>query len=331
MSHYREQASRALRAMAVTSPTSYEWFGHRSRRLPPAVASVLDPGATREYLIKVVEHELYRSFYTRGRPVPHRLAEPADPRTDPAFVDALSASNHGRGGWDPGWRVEAVEGRELVVAGYGLRMRARESELRSVNGMFPGAQVCVRRPSEHRAASPGYYTAFGDAGAVAGRDAVEVRVYFNLAATGAAPLVAAATRRLNESQVPFSLKVLDHPARFFRCDAAVLYLHDGWFGRAREVLLAVVEDCALHLRVQAPAFTKSLTPGVAVAEHLPRVGASFGTTRCRLVAEGVVHAHEAGLRGLQDRLDSVARRFAEGGLDLDAPYLVGAATDCYRL
>jgi hypothetical protein len=182
--------------------------------------------------------------------------------------------------------------------------------------------VCLRRPKELCATSPGFYIALGDAALALGREDIEVRVYFNVTAGGARPLVASCTRLLNDAQIPFSLKILDHPSGFTRCDAAVLYLEHGGFDRARGPLSGIASACAPHLRGEPPAFTKPLAPGVSVGEHRPSLGASFGTSRCRLVAEGIVAAHERGEGRLADRVDAVARRFADQGLDVEVPYLL---------
>jgi hypothetical protein len=245
-------------------------------------------------------------------------------------VQTLSACNRGRGGWQPGWRVEAVEEPTLRVARDGLHVSVPASDCRP-SGTATGALVSVRRKNEHRFASPGFYFALGDADWANEGDAIEVRVYLHTTAAGAAPLVATATDLLNEAALPFSLKVLNHPGAFTRCDAAVLYLREGDFAAAREPLRAIVSECAPHLRSDPPAFTKPLSRGVAIGEHLPSQGASFGMSRCRLLAEGVVAAHERRAFCLADRLESVARTFARRGLDVDAPYLAPGSSDGYEL
>jgi hypothetical protein len=184
--------------------------------------------------------------------------------------------------------------------------------------MHPGATVELRRPKELGALSPGFYTALGDRPLETG---AELRVYLNVTAAGAAPLVGACTRALNAAAVPFVLKVVDRPGGFTRCDAAVLYLDRGALDRARPTLAEIVEACAPHLRDATPPFTKRLAPGVATGEHHADLGASFGALRCRAVAEGAVSAREAGAASLEERLEVVARAFAALGLDLDCPYL----------
>jgi hypothetical protein len=329
---YREQLARALRAVAVTSSTSYSWFGSRSRPLPRPLIAALSPVTVRAYLVDALQRELYRSFYREGRPVPTRPDRGVPARSDHAFVRALSGANTGSGGWEPGWRVERVERATVHVERGGLHVRARVADCRAARGACTaGTRVSLRRPKELSASSPGFYLALGDAALALSRDDIEVRVYFHVTAAGAAPLVAACTRLLNDAQIPFSLKVLDHPTGFTSCDAAVLYLEEAGFARARGSLSAIASACAPHLRGDPPAFTKPLARGLSVGEHRPSLGASFGTGRCRLVAEGVVAAHERGEGRLPDRVDAVARRFADQGLDIEVPYLAPGSSALYAL
>jgi hypothetical protein len=332
MTDYREQVALALRAAGVASPTSYSWFGHRSRPLPAALRSALAGGVARAYLVEQLQGVLYRSFYSQGAPVPLSALARMPARPDPAFVDALSRSNTGRGGWQSGWRVERSNPRDLVAVRDGLRVRVRTADCRPRPGArTANAPMSVRRPKEQRSAQPGFYTALGDAELPGTEEHIEVRVYFHLTAEGAVPFVAGCTRLLNRARVPFVLKVVDNPAGFLRCDAGVLYLGEGDFSRARRHLRAIAALSEAHLCPDVPAFAKPLGAGVAVGEHRPRLGGSFGSSRCGLVAEAIVDAHERGAVRLDDRLDAVAQRFAGNGLDLAAPYLVSGSLDRYVL
>ena len=80
-----------------------------------------------------------------------------------------------------------------------------------------------------------------------------------------------------------------------------------------------------------PVFAKPLVDGVAIGEHRSSHGGSFGTSRCQLVAEAIVDAHERRARSLDARLDAVARRFADRGLNLEVPYLVPGSVNLYVL
>ena len=331
---FRDQVADALRAVRVTSPTSYAWFGRPAPPLKRAVRAALAPVAARQYLVARLAQELYGSFYLRGSPRPQVPHDALPDNADQAFVAALCAANAGTGGWGGGWRVVDVAADGAVVAerdGLRLRIDASDHRPEGDGALEPGACVSARLPKELRAASPGFYLACGDATGPRDPAAVEVRVYFNLTQAGAVPLLAAATARFNEQRLAFSIKLVNHPARYSRCDAAVLYLHEGDFARARAGLRAVVAACAPHLRAETPALTKPLARGVGIGEHLGALGASFGLGRCRLVAEGIADAHEQGLKSLADRVDAVARRFALHRMDLDVPYLVSGARDDYVL
>jgi hypothetical protein len=184
------------------------------------------------------------------------------------------------------------------VRGARLRLRAPAADCRGV-----GNTVCLRVPSDLPSLSPGFWFAVGDAAT----ERVDMRVYWNVAAGGAPRLVAAITAHLNAAGVPFRLKVADHPYRFARRDAAVLYLAADAFRERRRELVDLARGLAL--RPGGPAWTLELAPGLGAAED--RDGESFGMARCGLLAEAIV----AG--------DAVETRFAEDGIDLDAPYRAG--------
>lgn len=301
-----------------------------SRALPKHLGATLSPAAAREHLQGRLEAELYHSFYARGAPIPYRPVDVAPAWSDPGFVEQLSAANVGGGAWEAGWSLQAADDGLIGVARDGLRVRVPPSECRPPRAA-PDTSVRVRRLKEHRSALPGFYVALGDADDTDAGETVETRVYLHVTAAGAAPLIAIATRSLNEAALPFSLKVVNHPAGFTRCDAAVLYLRHGDFSRARTALRQIAAACAPHLRPEPPALTRPLCHGMAVAEHLPSHGASFGSSRCRMIAEGVIAAHERRVTGLAARLDAVERSFAKRGLDLDVPYLAPGSSDDYVL
>jgi hypothetical protein len=77
-----------------------------------------------------------------------------------------------------------------------------------------------------------------------------------------------------------------------------------------------------------PAFTKSLAPGLGLAED-PGEGQSFGEHRCHLLAEALIATHESGLRSLPERTRVVADRFERAGLDLAAVFLNPGSRDQY--
>ena len=318
MSRYHDQVAAALAAVTIRGAGRYAWLGHAGGRLPPAIDAALDDTERRRHLITCLREELYRSFYCHGRPVPARRGELGPAGADPRLAAALSRANAGRGSWEAGWTVERLDGDEAVVSGERLRMRVGLGDCRPRDAA-PGAAVSVRLPKELPSLAPGFFSVVSDARADP-THARALRVYWNVSPVGAPALVGALTTRLNRDGVPFGLKVADHPLRFERCDAAVLYVGIDDFRARRNALRELAAALAGHLRPRVPAFTLELAPGVGLAED-DGGEASFGERRCALLADGVVRAHDEGLRGPAAAVDAVAARFAEVGVRIDAPYL----------
>jgi hypothetical protein len=321
VSRYRDQVVAALQAVTIRLPTRYTWLGRASRRLPGSLSEQMDEAGRRDYLIACLRAELYSSFYCHGRPVPARWGAVEPVSADPWLTNAMSQANTGRGSWEPGWTIQRLEGKDALVATSRLRARIRAADCRTIDGpLRVGASVSLRLPKELPARSPGFFTIVSEAVADAASAGAVVRVYWNIGRAGAPDLVGALTSRLNTDNVPFRLKVGDHPFRLDRCDAAVLYLPAGAFPAVRETLRHVAAMLTPRLRPDVPAFTLQLAPGVGLAED-GRAGESFGAHRCGLLADGIVRGHERGTANLGARLEAVAARFADEGVSIDAPYL----------
>ena len=317
MTSYRDQIAAAVQAVTIRGPVRYAWLGRTSRRLDAALEAAMDDAARDAYLVTNLGHELYSSCYCHGRPVPARWGEPAPLSPDLELTRALSQANTGRGCWQGGWTVERLDDREAVLMS-DVRARVPLSSCRAPDGIHPGATVEIRVPKENLWLAPGFYVALSDAVDGAHEPGV-LRAYWNVTPTGAPALMHALTTRLNAGGVPFRLKVADHPFRLDRCDGAVLYLPPARFAAIRETLLEVATDVGEHLRPAVPAFTLELAAGVGLAEH-DGGPLSFGTVRCRLIAEAIVRAHRRGSRTLDERIAIAADRFQEAGVAVDAPY-----------
>lgn len=320
MSRYRDQVAAALAAVTIRGPVRYAWLGRASRPLHARLAAELDASQRRTYLVSCLREELYWSFYCHGGPVEARWGEAQPPFPDPRLVDAVSRANAGHGSWEPGWTVERVEDPVAVVSDGRLRTRVPMADCRGA--VRAGEAVEVRLPKNLPELSPGYFTVLGETVDRGGATSL-VRVYWHVTQPGAAPLVTALTRRLNADRVPFWLKVADHPLRLRRCDAAVLYVRGDAFDAATLEQIAVALRAQLQPRI--PAFTLELAPGVGLAEENGNAE-SFGVRRCALLAEAIVEAEERGLSDPRARLAAVAGRFAEDGVEIDAPYLEPSLT-----
>lgn len=309
----------AVESVALDSQGGFRWLGRVGPRLLPGARTLLDDAGVRTHLVNQLTQCLYANFYVRGVPMPWRdqpIPESRAART--AFVTELSRANVATGTWYSG-RLERIEGDYLVVRYGGLQVyaRAEECDLRPGAQPQPGQTIRMRLGRESLRSSPGYYLARGDRDLDTSRT---LRWYWHLEPRVAIEFVARATQALGANSIPYHMKVLADPALYVRCDAGVIYTARADAGRVAEQLAQVWLAIATNLRSNTPAFTRTIAPGVAIADD-PGAGDSFGLDRCRLVAEGLARALEAGLETTDGRLAMVHERFLEVGLDPLRPHL----------
>src|SRR5262249_47384794 len=151
--------------------------------------------------------------------------------------------------------------------------------------------------------SPGFYVAIGDKSSSERAERHLVRLYLSLGPDRAVWFVSRVTQALNP-RVPFRLKVINHPDRFDRRDAVILYVHRKDYDEAGELIEALYPQLGIGADAPVPALTKRLLPGVGLA-HEPVDGGSYGFHRCGLVADGLIHAYERSVKSLGDRVDAV--------------------------
>jgi hypothetical protein len=313
VSRYALQVADALAATRVHDSMRFAWKGRLSPPVDPPLKSRMNDAACRKHLLTTLAERLRTSWYCHGRAIAPEPGEAGRFVADQALIAELSAANLGHGTWQPGWTVERMEDGLVVGTDGTFRARIPVGDCRPAGGpLCTSAPFAVRLPKEMPFYSPGFHMMLGDADLDLRRE--QVRVYWNVTASGAAQLVRALTSRLNAMKLPFELKVAAHPRAFRRCDAAVLYLSPEPFLAARDTLVRVAGQAQLQAPV--PALTYRLAPGVGLAEDV-RDGPSFGTHRCALLAEAILRAHEEGL----ERLPTATAHFADAGLALDAPYL----------
>jgi hypothetical protein len=328
MTNYRAQIAVACAAVTFHGPASFSWLGTRTPALPRAVRQALTPATARDYLRGSIQLRLYTSFYTTGGVAAAPAPEvPLRPGGVAPFVAQLAAANQGRGLAEPGWVVQDAADGRLGLRRGNLTLWAGPDDCWSADGrtVAPGVPVTLRFPKDLLGLSPGYYLALGDAPLPDGRTQPIVRLYWNLIAGGATPLIARATALLNQAGLPFHLKVLNDPRRFTRCDAGVLYLARRDLPAARDALAEIYAALQAQLKPAVPALTKCLAPGLGLAED---PGAeSFGLQRCGLLAEGLLRADAAGAAVLDARVAAVEACFIAAGIDPAAPYLNPGSAD----
>jgi hypothetical protein len=334
MTIYAEQVEEVTGAVEITTPTSFTWFGAPSPELPARMRRAIAPAIARSHLLFILRNHIYNDFYRVGfasRMAPE-VGEASVSCRETHLAAQLAQANCGGGCWEPGWIVRRCENGAVAVRGRGLELWVTREDCRPPPGaaLALGCSVALRLPKDAREASPGYYAALSDQPLVWDGAATLVRIYWNMAPAGAAPLMRAITSHLNAARLPFRLKVLNNAISYSRCDTAVLYMLKNDLRAAAPLLAAVYRDCREGMRPGVPAFTKTIGPGVGLAEDIGE-GESFGQHRSQLLAEGLIRAFEHGERHRDARVQSVVETFTQAGVDLDHPYLRRGSADDYDL
>jgi hypothetical protein len=326
------QIGGAIDAVEIRSATSFTWFGEMSANLSTVARRAMTTSTMRDYLRYQLQTRLYADFYCKGCATPSGQQGNISRRTPATpFIEALSAANSGNGSRDGGWNVVSVAGDVVTVSRDGLRIWIRREDTYADEEeiLTRGKLRAIRFPKELLKMSPGFYMALGNEGLTFEASQALVRFYWNLFAEDAPRLIMGATKLLNDERVPFRLKVVNDPAAYDRCDAGVLYIERKDYDQVLPLIRRILVEIGSSLKKATPVFTKPLAPGLGLAEEPAVAGDSFGTDRCRLLAEAIIRMHERALTGAADRLVIIEEVFAEEGIRPAMPYLNPGSSDGY--
>ena len=329
MISHRRQVEQVIRATTIRQPFSFTWFGQPSRLPPDTVRTLMSASAARQYLQATTGTRLYSDFYLPGNAMARRRERTTLPVPDTqTFIAGLEAANTGGGTWSSGWTELARTDSEVVLHNdqLDLALWLNENDIREARAH----DVEVRLPAALPSWSPGFWLAIGDA-PVSERTEQRVRFYWNLLPDGAALLVEHATRCLNDAAIPFQLKLVADPARYTRCDAGVLYLATSTIDRAWPMIQSIHDRIQPWLKPAIPALTTWLARGLAMADD-PGNDESFGTRCCRLLANALIAADDAGITRVPARLDMVLDHLVAHGIAIDHPesahHRIGRSIPC---
>lgn len=337
-----------LAAVEIRSPQEYRLGGTRYRVpefTPEPFGGLFRPFAPGvPALVGDLQQKLYEMAYVRPFAGGARLDPPP---AGASLVPDLTLANATRERWEGGWQVAQVAADGSIWARKEGLAQSFAAGRYAPAPAAAGAAVEVLPAKGSAEIQPGFYHAFGeiplDAGAAGGAGGFGggrdeglaeghgrlTRIYFHLAEEGAAPLVHAATTLLNRFQVPFRMKALAYRGAYTRADSAVLFFAKRHFPFVARLLPRWQAAVGRHLRPAAPLLTKCLADGIAVAED-PADGESFGTSRCRLIAQALWEAHCRGAAGAAALRAELAAEFRRHGLDLERPWLRAGSADIYR-
>jgi hypothetical protein len=320
---------RVIRALEFRSSEEFVFAGKPSSVWAPGQPA---PGAQNQQnpLVQSLQNALYGNCYTRHfqGPLEETTGSLRDP--DGGWLESLSAANMSKERWEEGWQIQRLLPNGQVFAQKSGMVRAfwpGEFITRANHGMAPqpGTPVAVFFPRESRGLQAGFYFIFGETVVDQYDEFPTVRYYWNVQRAGGAPLVRALSGALNKYQVPFRMKILNHPAMLGRSDAAIVYLGQRYYRVAAEICRETRDRFTEGLGDAVPLFTLQLAKGLSFAEDPGmREGfgqESFGMMRCRLLAEGLWLAFCESLTGPAERLERVRRHFATNGISLERPFL----------
>ncbi len=318
---------------------------YKPLELPPealARFSHLPSDLQHKYLQQQLRGFLYGIYYNGSLQAVLSLTEDNDAQSlshnlenntflgvDIGFYERLHNSNCGAGYFDPGWLVLAQVEQKLVVSKGGLRLHVEpDRHLPADTNPTVGDTVAIRLP--RNLVQNGFYMAVGNAGPQ--EQGQMTRVYCNLTPAGALAVMDGFTRQLNEMGLCFSFKTLYNPTDYGRFDAAVLYFAKSDYLAVQPVLQAVYDEHQSHFQPQVPLFTKTLAPGLAIAEEPEQTFSdheSFGTHRCQIVANGLLAAQQQGDESPEARLSAIHEQFSLLGLEWRSPHLNPNSEDVY--
>ncbi|MEO8368006.1 MAG: T3SS effector HopA1 family protein [Candidatus Solibacter sp.] len=270
---------------------------------------------------------LYWQCYVKPFSEPYPEPPPAENLTP-----VLRAAHAGQPCREFGWQVTQAFESGRILARKGGDIRGFEAghylNLDDPVGLpKKDHRVAICRPKDSTAIQAGYYHIFGEAIGEDGESLRLVRFYWNVRAEGAPRLVNIITRALGRFQIPYQMKLPQWRKAYCRRDTAVVYMNRRYYRIATAIFADVHAQIVEHLGSGTPLFTKPLAHGLGLAEN---TGESFGKTRCRMVAEALLKAREAGLLTEEQLADAVIREFRQQGVDPELPYLNPGSYDRYE-
>jgi HopA1 effector protein family len=326
----KKELRRILEALTIQSPDAFTLGGRRIRADGSIPYQLSHVPAGRNPFIAALQMQLYLHCYCR--PFSGAISEPSPPGDGGKDLTAeLVEANTGQERWEAGWRIaQALPSGQVAVQRNGLSRLLWPGEFFSPEGGAPrpGNEVHVFCRKHSKALQPGFYFVFGETLSDQQDESSFVRLYWNVQESGVLELVRGMTGALNRFQVPFRFKCLTRAGLYARSDAAVLYFAKRLYPVVAELLQDVYPSVAPCLRTDTPLFSRSLAPGLGLAED-PGNDESFGSHRCRLVAQAIWDAYALGRQTVEAWVEAIEKLFERNGLTLEAPYLNRGSLDSY--
>jgi hypothetical protein len=223
--------------------------------------------------------ELYARWYA----APCRPFHTSD-RLPPNLAEVLRAAHPGFLDWEPGWRVDDVGTRGQVIArrGTDLRMVDRIDYAATTGSALlpsPGDMIVVAGRRDRTDPGDGWWRTSAESWKWADPPRPLARMFYSVAVERLPVLVERLLTRLHTIREPWMLKCATAHSSYTRADAVVLFV--------TPATLRTLADACVDAATSDPGrppLTFPVTAGLAMA-YDPGGGESFGTNRCRVLAE----------------------------------------------
>ncbi len=239
----------------------------------------------KEKLIEQVEELIYSNYYTNNSNIEF---EPY------SILNDLITANKSKNKFYKGFKIAFIlSNNDLIVENKRHKYLVKSGQylLTETASLEENEQIIIYRPKHLKSIKDPFYhvlsTTLEDDFIEA-----EIRVYFNFTPKGAIAFTNAITAFLNKRRVPFHFKCLYDTKLFQRADNSVLYINNRYFGILIQFLRNHISEFNAYLNPSTPLFTYQIMPGISIAES-PIDKNSFGKSRCKLLAEGIVNAYHS--------------------------------------
>ena len=268
-------------------------------------------------------HALTEAIYARefiGWTPPPELAADAYVTGDPELVGRFEDACAGKRYLEPGWQVRWCSEAGTWVSDGRITVCATAPDALVPASVSEGSAVALWLPCARNALSPGFFTVVARAGRLPA-DVDHARLYLNLSPEGALAVMRALLGEPALAGQVFEAKFANDPRAYGRRDTGHVYAALESAGELARQLVALSLRSPSLFRDETPPFTLRLARGVSIAE-MPGALArdqSYGESRCRLFAEGVLEAVAAGEAPSAAR-PFIERAFGRAGTSAERPF-----------
>jgi len=150
-----------------------------------------------------------------------------------------------------------------------------------------------------------------------------VRLYWSAAQDQIGFVLREVAGVLERLAIPYALKCPIRAVDYARVESLIVYLGGETWSGAASAVTETAEKAGVHLRESVPPLTLRIARGVAFAQD-PGDGQSFGQSRCRALASGVLALLD-GNWSPADALTVLVDALRAAGIDPDRPWQKGVA------